>query len=305
MDFENSDGRFNSSSTSSPLTRSTTTLQLRNIDQEHAQPGATVAVAGRFRRYPQTMQPDFGGPTNPPVFLTTNWKFEILSTLPGLGDLDEERFPMALIECGECGRQVSDKALACPGCGAPTTVAGHLASGTPRLSSPRATISGSSETARRSRFLPLLLALLAGAGYIAYRANSGLAGSARVQGMPEAFRQPRKLVFERVGLKEGQAMMYSFTIASPARVEVKISAEPKNVDVMLMTAADLESYKRARGKLFGGRYSYREALSRQGIQAMTESETLPQGEWAIVVQRPEEDAFFKKDTAATIEVTAY
>lgn len=26
---------------------------------------------------------------------------------------------MALIECPECGRQVSDKALACPGCGCP------------------------------------------------------------------------------------------------------------------------------------------------------------------------------------------
>lgn len=26
---------------------------------------------------------------------------------------------MALIECGECGREVSDKAASCPGCGAP------------------------------------------------------------------------------------------------------------------------------------------------------------------------------------------
>lgn len=26
---------------------------------------------------------------------------------------------MALIECGECGKQVSDKAANCPGCGAP------------------------------------------------------------------------------------------------------------------------------------------------------------------------------------------
>lgn len=27
---------------------------------------------------------------------------------------------MALILCSECGREISDKALACPGCGAPT-----------------------------------------------------------------------------------------------------------------------------------------------------------------------------------------
>jgi hypothetical protein len=100
-------------------------------------------------------------------------------------------------------------------------------------------------------------------------------------------------------------MMYTFTLGSPARVEVKINAQPKNVEVMLMTATDLESYKRARGKLFGGRYSYRQALSRHGIEAMFESETLPQDEWAIVVQRPDEDALFKHETSASGEVTAY
>ena len=26
---------------------------------------------------------------------------------------------MALIKCGECGKEVSDKAASCPGCGAP------------------------------------------------------------------------------------------------------------------------------------------------------------------------------------------
>lgn len=205
---------------------------------------------------------------------------------------------MALIECGECKRQVSDKAPACPGCGAPVGAPARVAA-VPHTSFAAA------PPAKRSRFLPVLLALLAGAGYIAYRINSGPAGSARVAGEPEAFRQPRKLVSERVGLQEGQAMMYAFTLASGARIEVKINAQPKNVDVMLMTAADLESYKKARGKLFGGRYSYRQALSRQGIQAMTESDTLPEGQWAIVVQRPDEDALFKHDTSASIDVTAY
>ena len=90
-----------------------------------------------------------------------------------------------------------------------------------------------------------------------------------------------------------------------ARVEVAVSARPKNVDVMLMTAADLESYKRAMGKLFGGQYSYRKTLSRQGVQQMTESETLPAGDWAIVVQRPQEDVFFTHDTSASIQVTAF
>jgi hypothetical protein len=211
---------------------------------------------------------------------------------------------MALIECGECKRQVSEKAPACPGCGAPIA-ASALAVPLAPLGLPLTAAASAGGAVKKTGNLVWLLGLLAVAVFIVYRINSGPAGSARVAGMPEALRQPRQLISERVGLKEGQAMMYTFTLASAARVEVKISAQPKNVDVMLMTAADLESYKRARGKLFGGRYTHREALSRQGIQAMTESDTLPQGEWAIVVQRPDEDAIFKHDTSASIDVTAY
>jgi hypothetical protein len=205
---------------------------------------------------------------------------------------------MALIECGECSRQVSDKAPACPGCGAPVAsakVSSAVATARPVAALPK----------KKGTLLPLLLALLCGAGYLAYRANSGPAGSISPAGSPPVFRQPEKVVSERVSLKEGEARMYSFTLQSAAKVGVKINANPKNVDVMLMTAADLNSYKNAHGKLFGGRYSYRKALSRQGILEMTESEVLPPGEWAIVVQRPDEDALFKHDTSASVDVTVY
>jgi hypothetical protein len=37
---------------------------------------------------------------------------------------------MALIACTECGREISDKASACPGCGAPVLVAGAAAQAT-------------------------------------------------------------------------------------------------------------------------------------------------------------------------------
>ncbi len=152
--------------------------------------------------------------------------------------------------------------------------------------------------------MPLLLALLCGAGYIAYRANSGPAGSISPAGSAPVFRQPEKVVSERVGLKEGEARMYTFILRSAAKVEVRVNASPKNVDVMLMTAADLAGYKKAHGKLFGGRYTYRQALSRQGVLEMTESDNLPPGEWAIVVQRPNE-SLFGQDTAATVDVTVY
>ena len=38
---------------------------------------------------------------------------------------------MALVKCGECGKEISDKAATCPGCGAPmTSAAAKKAKGT-------------------------------------------------------------------------------------------------------------------------------------------------------------------------------
>ncbi len=205
---------------------------------------------------------------------------------------------MALIECGECKRQISDRAPACPGCGAPIAASvpvQHVAS----IHRPSVV----EEAPKRSNSRAWLLALLAGAAFIFYRVSSGPAGSSP-SGIAPVFRQPEKVVAERVNLEEGEARMYSFTLRSAAKVEVKVSASPKNVDVMLMTADDLAGYKKAHGELFGGKYTYRKALSRQGVLEMTEADTLPEGEWAIVVQRPNE-SLFGQDTAARIDVTVY
>jgi hypothetical protein len=206
---------------------------------------------------------------------------------------------MALIECSECSRQVSDKAPACPGCGAPVSRARAVVPEVSRIQ-PAAT------PRKRSQWFWPLVAGLVALGVLMYR---NVANSPSIPSPPPTpgwmLRQPQKVVSEKIGLKEGQAMMYTFTLRSESKVEVKISANPKNVDVMLMTAADLAAYKQARGKLFGGHYSYRKALSRQGILEMTEAEVLPSGEWAIVVQRPDEDALFKHDTSASVDVTVY
>ena len=39
-----------------------------------------------------------------------------------------EEEPIALVSCSDCGRQVSDRATACPQCGAPLGAAGQLTS---------------------------------------------------------------------------------------------------------------------------------------------------------------------------------
>ena len=40
---------------------------------------------------------------------------------------------MALIKCSECGREISDKAAACPGCGAPVSPSGEQRSEVPSV----------------------------------------------------------------------------------------------------------------------------------------------------------------------------
>ena len=204
---------------------------------------------------------------------------------------------MALIKCSECGREVSDKAPACPQCGAPIDSGKDIAA--------IAAMDGPPPKPRtRPAFIVLGLVVVAGL-FLAYRAATNDKAAPASAGLGGILRQPQKLASERFELKEGEAKMLTFTLRSDARVEVKVTAQPKNVDVMLMTAEDLEKYKKAKGKLFGGQYTYRQNLSRQGVLTMNETETLPAGTWAIVVQRPNESLLFGDNTVANLDVTLY
>src|SRR4051812_41899682 len=135
---------------------------------------------------------------------------------------------MALIKCGECGREVSDKATACPQCGAPIQPQASIP--LTREASPPA------PKAKTRPVFYVLLGVIAVGCFLVYRAVTNEKAAPPSAGLSAAFRQPQKLVSERVSLKEGQAKMYTFTLRTDARVEVKVEASPKNVDVMLMTA---------------------------------------------------------------------
>jgi hypothetical protein len=100
-------------------------------------------------------------------------------------------------------------------------------------------------------------------------------------------------------------MFYTFRLVTDSRVRVQVAAEPKNVDVMLMTKEDQEKFRQAAGKLFGGQYTYRQALSSQQILRMDKTEVVPQGEWSIVVMRPAESLLFQEQTKANVVVTVY
>lgn len=212
---------------------------------------------------------------------------------------------MALIRCGECGREISDKATACPQCGAPVSAnAAPLPQGVPANWATELEALKAKKPRTRPVFL-VALGVLAGVVFAIYRATTSNTAAPPSAGIGAAFRQPQKVVSERISLKEGQAMMYGFELRSDARVEVKVQAGPKKVDVMLMTSAELERFKKASGELFGGQFTYRQALSGKSILGMKETEVLPAGRWAIVVRRPQESALFGDDTAASVDVTVY
>jgi hypothetical protein len=210
---------------------------------------------------------------------------------------------MALIKCAECGREISDKATACPQCGAP--VAKPLPPGVPANWQAELEILKAKEKEGTRPVFLVALAVILGVGFFLYRAATSNTAAPASAGLGAAFRQPQKVVSERISLKEGQARMYGFQLRSDSRVEVKVEASPKNVDVMLMTSAELERFKKATGELFAGRYTYRQSLSRKSILDMKETEILPAGQWAIVVRRPQESMLFGDGTAASVDVTVY
>lgn len=74
---------------------------------------------------------------------------------------------------------------------------------------------------------------------------------------------------------------------------------------MLMTREEAEKFKKVSSDLFGGKYTYRQALSSKQILRIDQTETLPQGHWVIVVMRPSESLLFQKGTNVDVVVTAY
>jgi hypothetical protein len=202
---------------------------------------------------------------------------------------------MSLIECPECKKQISDKALKCPQCGAP------IAS----ISSPSPTGHSFSKKGTKIRIILALLVIIVGVSYWFWRASTSNRAAPPSAGLSAALRQPVKVVDEQVELKEGQFVSYFFALRTDARVQVQVNAQPKHVDVMLMTKEEADKFRQVSGSLFGGQYTYRQAFSSKQVLRMDKTEILPKGEWTIIVMRPSEALLFQKGTSLNIIVTVY
>jgi len=215
---------------------------------------------------------------------------------------------MALIRCAECGNEISDKASACPRCGAPVgsgvAPAPPPAPATPAPSAPQQATSGLQPPPAKpiKPFLTIgrliLWAFILGGGWLAFKMATGTSLVAAVRG-------PQVIVNERLQLKEGSAMGYGFTVPSPRQVDVEVSASPKNVDIMLMTEDQWAKYQKVHGSLFGGQFQYTRALSRQGVMTWSGSDVLPAGAWRVVVERPAEAILFGEATTVSVKITGH
>jgi hypothetical protein len=134
--------------------------------------------------------------------------------------------------------------------------------------------------------------------YIAFRVLTGSSLEGALRGGPQT------IVNESLQLKEGSAMSYGFLLPSRRRVDVKVSASPKNVNVMLMTDEQWLKYEKVRGSLWGGQFMYTRALSRQQILSWEGSDELPAGRWRIVIERPKEAILFGDPTNASVTIVA-
>jgi hypothetical protein len=116
----------------------------------------------------------------------------------------------------------------------------------------------------RPIFLVLLVFIL-GVFFWIWRASTSNQAAPPSAGLAAAFRQPHKVVDEKIALNEGQSVSYSFTLRDDARVQVRVNAAPKYVDVMLMTKDEYDKFRRVSGRLFGGQYKWTKPRYCQGV----------------------------------------
>lgn len=203
---------------------------------------------------------------------------------------------MALIQCAECQKEVSNKALSCPNCGAP--VSGI--SSAEAISMPIAPSLGKRPFVRPGF---LLAFVLAATFFVIF--GRGVTSMPIVGELLAFFREPQKVVDERVRLNERTSNIYSFRLDADSRVRVQVNAHPNAVDAMLMTQVQADKFKAVSKKLLGGKFTYQQALSSKNVLRMDKTELLPAGEWAIVVSRPSEGILFQESSTADVVVTVY
>jgi hypothetical protein len=199
---------------------------------------------------------------------------------------------MALIKCSECSNDVSDKAPACPKCGAPMHAPNRII--TPVVAAP---VKGKSAfTLGRVVIWGIVLIVLV--AFFSLRSGKGLTG---------AVTGPKVLTDERVDVSDGDIRTYSYSLPSPRKLELHITSTAKGIDVITMEDASYQKWVKAKTKLFGGgtEYRYVPTLSEQKVMKSDGAGVLPAGTWDLVIFMPKESLFSKSQTQVAVKVLGY
>jgi hypothetical protein len=187
-----------------------------------------------------------------------------------------------------------------------------------------------------SRSAYLFLILISSLGYLSYRAIANDKVAPLSAGLMASLRTPQRIVTDRFNLEEGGYRTYGFTLDTDARIQVTSSSSYANINVMLMNSHDLAVFKKINdnvtafwkkasdqtwlsnllhkneAKDLGGKIDAqngaivcRHSLSQFLTMRMDKTETLPSGEWYVVVRYPRESLTTRNQSTVDLNITAY
>src|SRR5262245_23567061 len=117
---------------------------------------------------------------------------------------------MALVNCPECERQISDQAPSCPQCGVPRR------NKDASVKAAKPVKSGNSLT---TKILAVVIIVMAfGVWWAILRSRLSNQAAPPSAGLAAALRQPVTMVDEKMQLREGEFKTYAFSLRSDARI---------------------------------------------------------------------------------------
>ncbi|MSP93566.1 MAG: FHA domain-containing protein [Myxococcales bacterium] len=131
--------------------------------------------------------------------------------------------------------------------------------------------------------LSVLGVLFVGSGGFAVVRHLMETGGKAVDRAAAKVRGPQTVADKSIDLQEGSARWSSFTLPNDASVRVRVTADPRPVNVYLMRGADVGEFEEALKEPGEKRFSYVDSpVSAKGVRILTQVDEVQAGQWAVV-----------------------